>query len=38
MALQKAIGGRALKIQFLFSGVLAAKNVWRLIKGTNLWV
>jgi hypothetical protein len=38
MALPKANGGWGLKNTFLFSKALAAKNVWRLIQGTCLWV
>jgi hypothetical protein len=39
LALPKSIGGWGLKNPFLFSKArLVAKNVWRLIQGTSLWV
>ena len=37
MALPKSCGGWGFKIPSLFSKSLAAKNIWRLIKGDGLW-
>jgi len=38
LALPKAFGGLGIQNPFLFSKSLLAKNVWRLIEGTCLWV
>ena len=37
LALPKSYGGWGFKIPSLFSKSLAAKNIWRLIKGDGLW-
>jgi hypothetical protein len=37
LAPPKENGGWGLKILFLFSKTLVAKNVWRLVQGQGLW-